>query len=451
MDRRGFVKFCIGVGFTLASGSLSSASAQKRKRVIVVGAGMAGLNAARLLAQAGWRVTVLEGRNRLGGRAWTSRAWADLPVDLGGSWIHGVTGNPLVALAKAAGATPAPFNYDSIQRYWPNGQVLTDAQDAQVERIITIMEDAFSEAAPSVKASTVLKELRGRMNATERRLLSYAYTAQVEHEFGSPADELSMAGLDEGDELRGGDILFPGQTSLMTDYLARQVVRLGGQIRLSTLVRAIEVKPAGVQVQTSAGTLAADQLILTAPLGVLQAGSIRLPALSSDMRQALQELKMGSLEKLILRFPKVFWPNTNMLGRLPEGAEEGQWVESVNLHPFMKKPALMMFNGGTQGRWSSTLDDQALVQSAMSALRRMFPGAPDPVAAQRSRWARDPLSLGSYSFSSGSDPEAAREALQEVIGGRLWLAGEHTSIRAPQSLHGAYLEGERAAKMILEA
>lgn len=445
----------MGASLTLTSRAYPLAYAQslkgKQRRVIVVGAGMSGLNAARLLAQNGFRVTVLEGRPRLGGRAWTSRRWADLPVDLGGSWIHGQSGNPLVQLARASGAKPTPFDYDSIRRFWSNGQPLTDAQDAQVERMITRMEDAFSEAAPDVKASSILKGLRVGMTAAQRRLLSYAFAAQVEHEFGSPPDELSMAGLNEGDEMRGGDLLFPGQTSLMTDFLAQQVRRLGGEIRLSTLVLGAQLKPRSVSVQTSTGVLEAEHLILTAPLGVLQGGRIRLPALPGEMRQGLQELKMGSLEKLILRFPRVFWPETNFVGRLPEGAEEGQWVESLNLSPFMKKPALMMFNGGTQGRWSSTLDDQALVQSAMSALRRMFPGAPDPVAAQRSRWARDPLSLGSYSFGAGNDPEAAREALQEAVGGRLWLAGEHTSIHAPQTLHGAYLEGERVAKQVMEA
>ena len=72
-------------------------------RVIVIGAGIAGLGAARLLADAGAAVTVLESRTRIGGRIWTSTAWPDLPVDLGASWIHGVEGNPLTALADAAG------------------------------------------------------------------------------------------------------------------------------------------------------------------------------------------------------------------------------------------------------------------------------------------------------------------------------------------------------------
>lgn len=423
-------------------------------KVVVIGAGLAGLNAARVLSGAGANVTVLEARDRLGGRAWTSRAWADLPVDLGGSWIHGHRGNPLVSLARQAGAQPVVFDGDSVHRYWAEGKVLSKAEDAQVDALIDQVYAALDdhEDEPELKLSAALQPLTRNLKPAQARMLNYAVTSEIEHNWGSPTRELSIGGYLEGDEFRGGDLLFPGQASLMTDYLASQVKQKGGRIRTGVTVQGVTVQGggSGVTVSTNAGEFKADHVILTAPLGVLQAGRIRVtPGLSADASAGLNELSMGSLEKLVLRFPRVFWPKENYIVMIPPSDQNGWWVDTLNLNNFMQKPALMMFNAGTVGRQTARLDDHILVREAMTALRRVFPNAPEPVSAQRSRWATDPLTLGSYSFATGSDPGAARAALHEPLGGRVWLAGEHTSTRAPQSFHGAYTEGERVAKAIL--
>lgn len=449
MDRRQFMKLCLALPLL----ATAQAAKAKKQHVVVVGAGLSGLQAALKLSQAGMKVTVLEGRARLGGRAWTSRLWSDLPVDLGGSWIHGQTGNPLVRLAKAAGATPKPFNYDSVQYYWAEGQAFSDAEETQLDRLSSKIEAYLedNENQTGQKVSRVLQDIATELSAKQQRMFNYATVSEIEHNIGSPIAELSVAGYMEGDDFRGGDLFFSGQTGLMTDYLAAQVQALAGNIRLKVLVQALQPTARGVNIQTNSGTIQADYVVLTAPLGVLQAKSMVLPKWSADMQQAMSELRMGSLEKLVLRFPRVFWPTENYISRIPELAQAGQWVDAINLYPFTQKPALMLFNGGTEGRRSNNLSDQALVQSAMTALRRIFPKAPDPLAAQRSRWGQDPLCMGSYSFATGKDPEAAREALQEPIQGRIWLAGEHTSLRAPQSFHGAYLEGQRVAQQLLSS
>ncbi|MEZ4719653.1 MAG: FAD-dependent oxidoreductase, partial [Caldilineaceae bacterium] len=122
------------------------------KRVLIIGAGMAGLAAARTLHDAGLSVTVLEARDRIGGRVWTSQRWSDAPVDMGASWIHGVRGNPLTALADAGNVRRLPTDYDNAVLYDTDG---AEMSDALWERIDAQAEDALDAAAAYAEARDV--------------------------------------------------------------------------------------------------------------------------------------------------------------------------------------------------------------------------------------------------------------------------------------------------------
>ena len=111
----------------------ASVSVPRRLRpdVLVLGAGMAGLGAARVLQDAGIPVTVIEARDRIGGRTHTSHLWPDLPVDMGASWIHGTKGNPLTALAKELGLKVTPTTYDRSATFDENGREIDFIKAAQ--------------------------------------------------------------------------------------------------------------------------------------------------------------------------------------------------------------------------------------------------------------------------------------------------------------------------------
>lgn len=444
MTRRGYL-----ASFLATLATPAALRAGRARRVIVVGAGLAGLSAARDLAATGAEVTVLEARDRIGGRIWTSRHWRDLPIDMGASWIHGVRGNPLTKLADRAGAARVPTSYDSAMALDGTGGEadLTGAYEL-AEDVIDSARDAAEdrETDVSLQAAIEASERWKSADAGARRLIRHVVNGTVEAEYGGDWSEVSALYYDESREFAGSDMLFPGGYDQITDHLAGKL-----DVRMRQVVTAITPDGAGVAVKLANGSvMTADHVVVTVPLGVLKAGAIAFGAALAPARAAaIATLGMGLLNKCWLRFKRVAWPgDVDWIEWV--GPEDGVWSQWVSLARATGAPVLMGFHAGDQARAMERLSDGEMMTSAHTALKAMF-GAdfPAPIDAQISRWSQDPFSHGSYSFNAtGTTPDTRQALAGADWDGRLVFAGEACEPHYWGTAHGAVLSGRTAAKAL---
>jgi monoamine oxidase len=431
----------------------SSVQAQLRRAdVIVIGAGVAGLAAARRLRQANISTIVLEARTRIGGRVWSDRSWG-YALDLGASWIHGVDGNPLSELARKEQITTLPTNYDSLALYDTGG---TRQSEARRRQVVEQLEDVLDRAATygetlqadiSLQAATDVLLREDRPPPRQRRALGYALNTGIEHEYAADAAQLSLWHYDDGRVFSGGDVLFPQGYEQIARGLARNL-----DVRLNHLVRAVDFSKTEVRVSSNGGVFSANHVIVTLPLGVLKRGGVRFtPQLPQAKRDAITQLGMGLLNKVYLRFPRRFWgDNEELLGYIAE--RKGEWAEWLNVAAYSDEPVLLGFNAGTYAQQLETLSDTQTVGAAMAVLRRIYGiNTPEPEDSLITRWAADPYALGAYSYTAVGTSADEYSTLAEPVAERLFFAGEATHRDYPATVHGALLSGERAAKEIIEA
>ncbi len=419
------------------------------KQVIVIGAGLAGLAAAQTLKQRGYQVLVLESRDRLGGRTWTSHHWKDAPLDLGASWIHGLNGNPITELAEAAGASTVATFYDQSILYDTSGQPLTDQQHRQFETLQRRVHRALQSAQQqdldqSVRQAIAPLRESSQQSAGALKMIDFIVNSEIEQEYSGGADQLSAHWFDDAREFEGDDALIREGFEAITTHLAR-----GLSIKLEQIVTRIDWNQSRVKVHTDRQQFDADHVIVTVPLGVLKAKRIEFsPPLPRSKQLAIDRLGFGVLNKCYLRFEKVFWPEPlDWIEYLP--AQAGMWAEWVSLQRSLHFPVLLGFNAAHQGAAMEAWTDPQIVASAMSTLKTIFGDQiPQPSDYQVTRWAADKHSYGSYSFHAVGSTPKMRDDLAAPLGDRVYFAGEATERHYYATTHGAYLSGLRAAKQL---
>ena len=421
---------------------------------IVVGAGVSGLTAARLLQDAGRRVIVLEARDRTGGRVHTDRTAG--ATDLGASWIHGVTDNPVAAAAAAFGMRTVEFTVGGYQvdsrpiaYYGPDGRKLTEdearAFAADVHAVDATLVEVIAASEPDASYRDVTEHALARQDWDADRVqrVREYLEHRSEEQYGAWIEDLAAHGLDD-DSIDGDEVVFPDGYGVLPDRLAA-----GLDVRLEHVVTGIDWSE-GVRVRSSHGEFAADTAVVTLPVGVLRAGAVEivppLPAVNAD---ALGRLEMNAFEKVFLRFPERFWDD-GVYAIRQQGPESRWWHSWYDLTALHGEPTLLTFAAGPAATGTRDWDDERVVESVLTQLRRLYGDrVVAPTGLHRTAWQDDPYSHGSYAYMKLGSTTADHDDLATPVGDVLHIAGEATWTDDPATVPAALFSGHRAAERIL--
>ncbi|XP_031502678.1 lysine-specific histone demethylase 1 homolog 2-like [Nymphaea colorata] len=437
--------------------------------VIVIGSGLAGLAAARQLLSFGFKVVVLEGRKRPGGRVYTKkigRRGRFGAADLGGSIITGIHANPLGVLARQL-SLPLHKVRDKCPLYRPDGSPLDEETDSKIEFIFNRLLDKATqlrqtigaESAAGISLGSALETFRQlysvALNVDERQLLDW-HLANLEFSNAGLLPQLSLAFWDQDDpyEMGGDHCFLAGGNGRLIDAMCDNVPIFYGKT-----VDTIKYDSHGVEVIAGGQAFQADMVICTVPLGVLKRRSITFsPELPKRKLDAIDRLGFGLLNKVAMIFPHVFWgEELDTFGCInDDSSRRGEFYLFYCCHMVSGAPVIIALVAGEAAITFESTDPTHSLHRVLSVLRGIYSPrgieVPNPIQTICTRWGSDPLSCGSYSHvrvgSSGDD----YDILAENVGdGRLFFAGEATSRQYPATMHGAFLSGLREASHVLMA
>jgi monoamine oxidase len=401
--------------------------------VIVIGAGGAGLTAAKELRSAGIGVLVLEARDRIGGRAFTDTslgfAW-----DRGCSWLHASDVNPMVAIARQAGFEV--FEDKSPRHVYDGSHRMSGAETAGLRAVRDRITQELGEAGR--RGLDIPAEAALTQATLADPWYSMAAAGLTGWEGIEPANYSALDSYQFVEE--GADLLIPRGYGTLLAHYAKDV-----PVRLRTPVTRIRWDGRGVAAETPAGTFTARIAIVALPTPVIAAGAVIFsPYLPVEVLQAHHDLPLGVMNKVALRFKRNVFPSAK-LEFLTLRRNDGRglefltrlWDENVCV-------------GLSAGRFAQELEaagEAATIEYALGELTTML-GA--DIRRQYDKgsttsWAGDPWSRGSYSHCLPGR-YGARAILTRPVGGRIVFAGEHTEQTAYGTLHGAHMSGLRAAR-----
>ena len=441
--------------------------------VIIVGGGIAGLAAAAKLAPQGLSVTILEARDRIGGRIFTRRDPASpVPIELGAEFIHGLEPEILEPLQQAH----VKINeVDGDNFCVTEGHLSPCSFFGQVDKILKKMDGNLPDESFVAFLERCFPNPQKDPNLDEAKRHALGYVA------GFNAADPALVGVHwlveemKAEERTQGDRAFRPANgySELVEVFRRQLVASGVSMCTQSIVERVRWQPGNAEIALrhpgGASTLSSGKVLLTLPLGVLKAnpgetGAVAFtPALPAQKLDALDRLEMGKVIRVVLRFHHRFWDEIIPDRETGKTLEDMSFLFSEDEHfptwwttmP-VKAPVITAWAPFRSAERLSGQSESFVTDHALSTLGRLLQVSPAKIqqefeSAHFHDWQNDEFSRGAYSYAKvGSD--GAQRALGAPVENTLFFAGEATDTGGNNgTVHGAVASGYRAASEILQS
>lgn len=428
------------------------------KHVLILGAGIAGITCAKTLQDHGYQVTVLEARQRIGGRLWNING-----IDIGAGWLHNVKDNPLHIFCKQHLISTEFVDGDSTYiGGWKN--LVLESTSSQkyslklwdksiyswqlIINMIKVLIDGYYQREADISLITVVVNICKFLGIDK---IYYPYilwhaNALIRDDWGAELARVSTKNFSKIlNKYNVGDAIV---SNGMGDIIEKLAFKL--KILANTVVYRIEWSLKKPRVYTNQGIFAADKIVVTFPLGVLKRDAkLFFPALPTQKTISIQNLGYGSLTKIILLYKHVYWDKDQYtFALMPDYPDFGTPTQVVSLWKYNKIPALVIHIGGNIGRIIEGFNSSQTLNWCNSILSKRFKLPANPVMLYKSKWSKDPFSNGCYTFLPVGAKIDDIKQLAAPLNQNLFFAGEATS-EDWATAHGAYLSGIREAYRII--
>jgi monoamine oxidase len=427
--------FLVGTGATLALPPIVRAQPASDADVLIVGAGAAGLAAARECQRLGRSFILVEARDRIGGRVFTDTSLGQ-SFDAGARYIHWAERNPWARVARDLGvATSADISSPAGFRFYANGKPVPEA-DRSLRR------QAYAELSRLLDDPATVPDI-SLTDEVAARGLAFADAAGGLARMALGEEPERVSARDYARLWSGADLVVPGGYGTLV-----QTFGAGLPVRLSTPVQAIRWDGPDVTAETRDGTLRGKAAIITVPPSALASGAIRfLPDLPATTRDALAGLGAGALTKVGMKFDGARF-DVPADSDIFEMEAPGQTFD-FECWTFGRDIVVANF-GGDHARRVTADGDTAAIAATLDAFVRVVGGSARKSFKGGSvhAWHRDPYSLGCYSHCLPGHADA-RAKLAEPVANRIFFAGEATGgedFGGAMTAGGAFLSGQAAAR-----